>query len=155
MITEQLVPSPVGPLRIAATDRAVVAVEFAGRVSRGNDARRGPNAVTRRAARELADYFAGRRARFSVPLDPAGTPWQRRVWAALRRIPHGETVTYGALAARAGSPGAARAIGGAVGSNPIAVLIPCHRVVASDGLGGFGGGLARKRALLAIESARR
>ncbi len=149
MIAEQIVPSPVGPLRIAATDRAVVAVDFLDRPPRRNG---GGNALTRRAARELSAYFAGRRGRFSVPLDPPGTPWQRRVWDALRRVPRGATVTYGALAARTGSPGAARAVGGAVGSNPIAILIPCHRVVATDGLGGFGGGLGRKRTLLALES---
>lgn len=102
-------------------------------------------------ARQLEDYAAGRREDFDVPLDERGTPFQRQVWAALRRIPFGRTVTYGELAEQLGKPGAARAVGTANGSNPIPIVTPCHRVVARDGLGGFTGGLDLKRRLLGLE----
>lgn len=106
-----------------------------------------------RAVAELRGYLAGRRRHFSVPLDPNGTPFEARVWAALLEIPYGEIVTYGELARRIGQPNATRAVAGACGRNPLPIVIPCHRVVASDGLGGFGGGLPLKRRLLALEGA--
>jgi methylated-DNA-[protein]-cysteine S-methyltransferase len=103
-------------------------------------------------ARQLDEYFAGRRRTFDLPLAPTGTPFQLAVWEQLRRIPTGTTVSYGELAQRVGRPGAARAVGAAVGRNPISVIVPCHRVVGSSGaLTGFAGGLDRKRALLALE----
>ena len=101
------------------------------------------------AADQLADYFAGRRRSFDLPLAPPGSPFQRRVWTEMRRIPYGDTASYGALARRLSS--AARAVGGACGANPLPILIPCHRVVAAGGaLGGFSGGagLETKRFLL-------
>lgn len=102
--------------------------------------------------RELDEYFAGSRQQFDLRLAPTGTPFQLAVWAQLRRIPCGGTITYGELAQRVGRPGAARAVGAAVGRNPISIIVPCHRVVGADGtLTGFAGGLDRKRALLAIE----
>jgi methylated-DNA-[protein]-cysteine S-methyltransferase len=109
-------------------------------------------AVAEQAARELAGYAAGRRRTFTVPvdLDPLA-PFQRTVARALQRVPFGETVTYGELARRAGRPGAARAVGQAMARNPVPLLVPCHRVVSARGLGGFGGGLALKRRLLALE----
>ena len=104
--------------------------------------------------RQLDEYFEGTRARFDLPLAPAGTPFQRRVWAELAHIAPGTTVTYGELARRAGHPGAARAVGAAVGRNPISIVVPCHRVVGSDGtLTGYAGGVARKAFLLALEGA--
>jgi methylated-DNA-[protein]-cysteine S-methyltransferase len=107
------------------------------------------------ARTQLAEYFAGRRRRFELPLAMDGTPFQRRVWQALREIPYGRTTTYGELARRIGrSPSASRAVGMANGRNPIAVVVPCHRVVGADGsLTGFGGGLERKRLLLELEAA--
>jgi methylated-DNA-[protein]-cysteine S-methyltransferase len=107
------------------------------------------------ARTQLAEYFAGRRRRFELPLAMDGTPFQRRVWQALREIPYGRTTTYGELARRIGrSPSASRAVGTANGRNPIAVVVPCHRVVGADGsLTGFGGGLERKRLLLELEAA--
>jgi len=105
-------------------------------------------------ARQLDEYFDGSRTTFDLPLAPAGTPFQRRVWDELTRIPRGTTVTYGELATRAGHPGAARAVGAAVGRNPISIVVPCHRVVGSDGtLTGYAGGLGRKAYLLALEGA--
>jgi methylated-DNA-[protein]-cysteine S-methyltransferase len=102
--------------------------------------------------RQLDEYFAGRRTHFDLELAPRGTPFQRRVWSALQEIPYGETRSYLDIARRLGSPKAVRAVGGANGRNPIAVVIPCHRVIAADGtLGGYGGGLERKRILLDLE----
>jgi methylated-DNA-[protein]-cysteine S-methyltransferase len=104
------------------------------------------------AIEQLAQYFAGRRRSFELPLAPEGTPFQRRVWQALRAIPYGETVRYGELARRIGNPRAARAVGLANGANPLPIVVPCHRVIGANGaLIGFGGGLPIKRALLALE----
>jgi methylated-DNA-[protein]-cysteine S-methyltransferase len=104
------------------------------------------------AARQLTAYFAGRLIDFEVPVRLHGTPFQRRVWAALVDIPYGDTISYGELAARIGQPTAARAVGLANGRNPVAVIVPCHRVVGSTGsLVGYGGGLDRKRYLLRLE----
>jgi methylated-DNA-[protein]-cysteine S-methyltransferase len=111
--------------------------------------------VLRMAARQLGEYFARRRRAFTVALAPAGTPFQLAVWTALRAIPFGETISYRELAARAGRPEAIRAAGAANAANPLAIVIPCHRVIGSDGsLTGYAGGLAAKRALLALEGAR-
>ena len=105
--------------------------------------------------RQLSEYFDGERTTFNVPLAMAGTPFQRRVWSALQEIPYGETTTYGQLAERLGRPAASRAVGLANGRNPIAVIVPCHRVIGSDGnLTGYGSGLERKRLLLDLEAAR-
>jgi len=107
------------------------------------------------AANQLASYFAGELTAFDLPLALAGTPFQKRVWAELRRIPYGHTISYQELARRVGNPKASRAVGSANGQNPVAVIVPCHRVIASDGtLGGFGGGLDRKEWLLNHEKRR-
>jgi methylated-DNA-[protein]-cysteine S-methyltransferase len=104
---------------------------------------------------QLSEYFAGERREFDVPLAMEGTSFQRHVWGALREIPYGETTTYGELAYRLNMPSASRAVGLANGRNPIAVIVPCHRVIGSDGsLTGYGGGLERKRLLLELEAAR-
>ncbi|MEV4423277.1 methylated-DNA--[protein]-cysteine S-methyltransferase [Patulibacter sp. NPDC049589] len=102
---------------------------------------------------ELAEYFAGERTTFEAPVAfDRGTPFQRRVWAALLEVPYGETTSYGALAARLGQPGGSRAVGLANGKNPVSIVVPCHRVVGSDGaLTGYGGGTERKRFLLDLE----
>jgi methylated-DNA-[protein]-cysteine S-methyltransferase len=103
---------------------------------------------------QLEEYFAGRRQDFDLPLAPRGSEFQRRVWEELSRIPYGVTISYAELAARVGRPGAARAVGRANGTNPIPVVIPCHRVIGADGsLTGYGGGMPLKRALLALEGA--
>ena len=104
---------------------------------------------------QLGEYFAGARRTFDVPLDLRGSEFQRAFWAALLEIPYGETASYGEIARRVGRPGKARAVGRANGSNPIAVIVPCHRVIGADGtLTGYGGGLERKRLLLDLESGR-
>src|SRR5690606_40805710 len=112
----------------------------------------GSDAILDLTRRELDAYFAGRLRAFSVPVAPRGTPFQQRVWAALREIPYGSTTTYGAIAAKLGAQAAVRAVGAANGANPIPIIVPCHRVIGANGsLTGFGGGLERKRFLLDLE----
>jgi methylated-DNA-[protein]-cysteine S-methyltransferase len=107
------------------------------------------------AIEQLGEYFAGERTDFTLPLAPRGNAFELRVWEALREIPYGETVSYGEIARRIGSPTAARAVGLANGRNPIAVIVPCHRVIGANGsLTGYGGGLERKRYLLDLEAGR-
>ncbi len=103
---------------------------------------------------QLDEYFAGTRRRFDLPLAPRGTPFQLKVWRELRKIPYGKTITYAVLAHRAGNDAACRAVGAANGRNPLPIVVPCHRVIGSDGsLTGFGGGIAAKRKLLELEGA--
>ena len=112
------------------------------------------DATLAECARQLADFFAGTRQRFDLPLAPAGTPFQQRVWHEIAAIPYGETITYAELARRAGAAGSARAAGAATGRNPLSIVVPCHRVVGSSGsLTGYAGGLERKTRLLKIEGA--
>ena len=111
------------------------------------------DAYNAQAAAQLDAYFAGELTDFDVPLDMRGTPFQRRVWEELRNIPYGETWSYGQVAAAIGRPSASRAVGSANGSNPVSIIVPCHRVIGSSGkLVGYGGGLHRKDALLALET---
>jgi methylated-DNA-[protein]-cysteine S-methyltransferase len=146
---------------------ALVAVDADGRLTRlhflhegekaksdgGGDSGRDDAAVAH-VARELAEYGAGTRRAFDLELAPAGSPFQQKVWAALTQIPFGETESYGHLAARIGYPGKARAVGAANGANPIALIIPCHRVIGADGsLTGYGGGLPLKKRMLEFEGA--
>jgi methylated-DNA-[protein]-cysteine S-methyltransferase len=107
--------------------------------------------VLEQAALQLEEYFAGERTVFDVPMALDGTPFQREVWGELTRIPYGQTISYGELARRVGRPKGPRAVGQANGRNPIPIIVPCHRVVAGNGLGGYGGGRPVKRALLAVE----
>ena len=105
------------------------------------------------AKRQLGEYFTGRRTAFDLPLAPVGTAFQQRVWEELRRVPHGETVSYGELARRIGSPTSCRAVGMANGRNPFCIIVPCHRVVGANGkLVGYAGGMPRKEALLRLET---
>jgi methylated-DNA-[protein]-cysteine S-methyltransferase len=146
-----VVESPVGPLLLAGDADALSHLLLPGAAVAVAPTRRAAGAV-REAARQLDQYFAGRRREFDVALAPAGTPFRLAVWEALRTIPYGRTISYAELARRAGRPGAFRAVGQANGANPLAIVVPCHRVVAADGgLGGYGGGLAIKQQLLAIE----
>jgi methylated-DNA-[protein]-cysteine S-methyltransferase len=123
------------------------------RSTRTDDWRRNGEPVLREAARQLGEYFRGERRDFLLPLDLMGTPFQLRVWRALLRIPYAETRNYADLAREIGSPSAARAVGSANGANPVAIIVPCHRVIASGGdLGGYSAGLDFKKKLLALES---
>jgi methylated-DNA-[protein]-cysteine S-methyltransferase len=151
--------SPVGPLTVVAEDGAIVGLYMDLQQHRPGDDElgdadpRGRGAEPfRGAADQLDAYFAGELTTFDLPLAPRGSEFRQRVWAALQEIPYGQTESYGQLAERIGSPGGARAVGLANGKNPIGIVIPCHRVVGSDGsLTGYGGGLDRKRQLLELE----
>ncbi|MHB8055173.1 MAG: methylated-DNA--[protein]-cysteine S-methyltransferase [Candidatus Aminicenantales bacterium] len=111
-----------------------------------------PGAVLAAGARQLGEYFAGKRRVFDLPLDLNGTPFQREVWGALQKVPFGETTSYGEIARRIGRPAAVRAVGAANGRNPVSIIVPCHRIVGADGrLTGYGGGLWRKEWLLRHE----
>ena len=150
------VESPIGPLVLEATGDALTEIRLPenGRArlgGRGGGPGREP-APMAAAKRQLAEYFAGRRRAFDLPLEVAGTPFQCDVWWALADIPYGETASYAELAAMVGRPTAFRAVGQANGANPIPIVLPCHRVVATGGrIGGYGGGLPVTRRLLARE----
>jgi methylated-DNA-[protein]-cysteine S-methyltransferase len=107
--------------------------------------------ILKETATQLQEYFAGDRTDFDLPMELDGTPFQQEVWTELAHIPYGETISYGELARRVGRPRGPRAVGQANGRNPIPIIVPCHRVLASNGIGGYGGGLKVKRALLALE----
>ena len=150
----------LGPMYATAQDDAVTGIYFEG-------ARHAPSPapdwiedaalpVLRECARQVAEYCDGRRREFTLPFAPRGTAFQRAVWDAIAHIPYGATVAYAQLAAAAGCAGSARAAGAATGRNPLTLVVPCHRVVGSDGaLTGYAGGVERKRALLALERAAR
>jgi len=153
----------LGPMIAVADERALYLLEFTSRKALPAELKAlaraanggiglGPTAITERVERELATYFRGEGAQFTVPLAPLGTPFQKQVWAALRRIPAGEVRSYSDIARAIGRPEAVRAVAAANGANPVALMIPCHRVIGADGsLTGYGGGLWRKDRLLALE----
>ena len=150
--------SPLGELTLAASAEGLSGVYFElhrhGPAHREGWRRDPEDAVLREAAAQLAAYFDGELRAFELPLAPEGTEFQRRVWRALQEIPYGSVLGYGELARRLGAPDAARAVGAANGRNPISVIVPCHRVIGARGaLTGYGGGLERKRWLLAHEGA--
>jgi methylated-DNA-[protein]-cysteine S-methyltransferase len=148
-------PSPLGPLRLEAGPSGLARLRFPDEGGRLDDGDRAPEAFTD-AVEQLDAYFAGDPRGFELPLDLHGTPFQRAVWDALLAVPHGTTTTYAALARAVGRPDRARAVGAAVGRTPVPIVVPCHRVVGSDGaLRGYRGGLERKRALLALEAGAR
>jgi len=155
--------APTGDwIGVAASDTAIVRIatglseeelraELRGR-TRVESLHSATHPLLREALRQLAEYLEGGRREFDLPLRLSGTPFQRRVWRALQRIPFGETRSYGEVARMVGRPGAARAVGAASGANPLAIVVPCHRVIQSDGrLGGYGGGLRLKQFLLDLE----
>lgn len=144
-------PTPLGDLLLVAVDGALTKAHFAP-YDEPESSPTPDEPVLVEAARQLAEHFAGERTDFDLPLAPPGTPFQQRVWGELRRIPYGVTTTYGELAERLGDPRCVRAVGLANGRNPIAVVVPCHRVIGSDGkLRGYAGGIERKQRLLALE----
>lgn len=150
--------TPLGPMIAIAEDGKLVALDFSDAKyapAIGEGWVEDPSAQPLRdCAAQLAEYFAGERGRFDLPLAPRGTPFQQRVWREIAKVPYGATITYAELAARAGSPGSARAAGAATGRNPLAIVVPCHRVVGRGGsLTGYAGGLARKERLLGLEGA--
>ncbi|WP_248322664.1 methylated-DNA--[protein]-cysteine S-methyltransferase [Caballeronia sp. Sq4a] len=164
MIECHVRPSPLGPILYRAEDACLTGLFFVGQkhFPAGlppheivHDGRPAPR-VIEAACDEIAQYFAGERLTFSVPVRLRGTPFQQQVWDLLRQIPFGDAWTYGDLARRLGlPPGASRAVGGANGRNPVAIIVPCHRVIGGDGeLTGYAGGVDRKRSLLTLEGGR-
>jgi methylated-DNA-[protein]-cysteine S-methyltransferase len=143
-----IIDSPIGPLTLVERDGALVRLSF------GAHGRREPaTPLLALATSQLNEYFAGERREFDLPLAPSGTEFQLACWRALAEIPYGETRSYGEQARRIGRPDRARAVGAANGANPIAIILPCHRVIGADGsLVGFGGGLETKRRLLDLEA---
>ncbi|MDB5886805.1 MAG: methylated-DNA--protein-cysteine methyltransferase [Polaromonas sp.] len=162
-IVQTRVPSPLGPIAIAATAQGLVGLWFAENQrylpTQLAGAAAWPEAadhdVLRQAGQQLGDYFAGRRSQFDLPLDlRCGTVFQQSVWQALLGIPTGTVVSYAEVSRRIGNPTAVRAVGGAIGRNPLSIIVPCHRVTGSSGaLTGYAGGLDRKTALLRLEGA--
>lgn len=153
----KMIPSPVGELKLVATDAALVAVlwhtskpiRFGSETLVENNG----HPILRKTEQQLNEYFAGKRRSFEIPLELRGTEFQKHVWEALLAIPFGETRAYLDLAQQLGNPNATRAVGAANGRNPIPIIVPCHRVIGSSGkLVGFGGGLDRKELLLKLES---
>ena len=149
------IKSPVGALFLTSNGEAItwlfMEMQNDGPKPTGNWRR--DDDLFREAAKQLRAYFAGELTEFDLPLAPAGTQFQQRVWAELQKIPYGSTINYGELARRVGNPKAARAAGAANGSNPISIIIPCHRVIGSNNhLTGYGGGIERKRFLLDFEA---
>ncbi|PWW46259.1 methylated-DNA--[protein]-cysteine S-methyltransferase [Melaminivora alkalimesophila] len=157
------IPTPLGDMLAVASPEGLCLLEFVGQggverelaqveAARGGPAVAGSSPILAQAARELDEYFAGRRRQFCVPLDLVGTPFQRSVWQALLDIPWGETRSYAEQSRAIGRPTAMRAVAAANGNNKVSIIVPCHRVIGSNGtLTGYGGGVQRKRALLALE----
>lgn len=148
--------TPVGKLKIVASDEGLVAIlweeEKSGRVklSELTDCPKHPLIVSTET--QLNEYFAKKRTSFDLPLSPLGTSFQKKVWSQLRKIPFGETISYGELARRMGNPKSSRAVGAANGKNPLSIVVPCHRVIGADGkLTGFAGGMEAKEILLCHE----
>ncbi|MGY1669696.1 methylated-DNA--[protein]-cysteine S-methyltransferase [Geodermatophilus sp. SYSU D00710] len=151
MRAHTVVPSPMGPLTVVTDDGVLVRLYLSPPDPRAEIGAR-DDAALAGAAGQLGEYLAGDREAFDLPLRPVGSDFELAVWQQLAGIPYGETRSYGAVAAAVGEPGGAQAVGLACGRNPLAVVVPCHRVVGADGsLVGFGGGLARKRFLLDLE----
>ncbi len=143
------IESPVGRLLLAGDEKGLRKLLFGGKPEPGW--REDPKALAE-PVRQLRAYFAGELHDFDLPLAPEGTPFQLRVWRELRNIPYGQTISYGELARRIGSPKGSRAVGLANGANPISIVVPCHRVIGSNGkLTGYGGGIENKELLLALE----
>lgn len=141
------IPSPVGVLTLSEEDGALISIVW------DREVRHNGSPLLTEAGRQIDAYFAGGLTEFDLPLKPTGSPFEQRVWAAMQRIPYGKTERYGDLASAIGS--APRAVGGACGRNPLPIVIPCHRVLAKTGLGGYSGegGLKTKQTLLSLESA--
>lgn len=148
----QFIETPIGELRLVSNGRHLVQIDFPGTTETASDDVEQGDVVLTAAAGQLREYFAGKRRAFDLPLDTGGTEFQRQVWTALTEIPFGELRSYSDIASSIGRPKAVRAVGAANGRNPIPIVVPCHRVIGSDGsLTGFAGGLEAKTRLLQLE----
>jgi methylated-DNA-[protein]-cysteine S-methyltransferase len=149
MTFQASIDSPLGPLAVYSDGTALTGLEIGTTISNPD-----PDSITERASTQLREYFDGKRTTFDLPLKVQGTAFQESIWRALQRIPFGSTQSYGELGRAAGKPGAARAVGGAVGANPLPIVIPCHRILGSDHtITGYSGGegIPTKKKLLALE----
>ena len=160
MIYYHWIESPLGPLLLTSDGQSLIGLHLQGQKYLPQPTQdwceTDQIAPFTETQQQLADYFTHQRQAFDLPIDPPGTEFQQRVWQLLRQIPFGETLSYGALAQKLGKPTASRAVGAANGRNPIAIIVPCHRIIASNGkLTGYAGGLDRKRWLLEHEKATR
>ena len=156
--THTIIDSPLGELTLVSHDGALTGLYYPGHWYLPEPSTFGVRAESgfEEVEEQLAEYFAGERTAFELRTSTAGDAFQERVWELIARIPYGETTTYGELARELGDPAIARAVGGAVGRNPLSIVVPCHRVVGKDGkLTGYAGGLERKRLLLDLETASR
>jgi methylated-DNA-[protein]-cysteine S-methyltransferase len=148
-----IVKSPIDELMLVADDSALIGVSFAPFEPEKKWKRNPAHPILKEATQQLHNYFAGKRNKFSIPMRLEGTEFQKKIWTEIARIPYGKTISYSDLARRAGNPDAIRAAGTSTGRNPIAIIIPCHRVVGKNGdMCGFGGGLPRKKFLLNLEN---
>ena len=150
MTSQVSIDSPLGPLALTSDGEFLIGLDIGTRVSEPSS-----DAVIELATLQLDEYFAGRRTAFDLPLKAQGTPFQQSIWSALQDIPYGQTTSYGELGSAIGKPGSARAVGGAVGANPLPIVIPCHRVLASDRrITGYSGGegIPTKEKLLNLEN---
>jgi methylated-DNA-[protein]-cysteine S-methyltransferase len=148
--------TPIGVLTVASTEKGIASIQFGDCAPRGQAGNVTDESTSVETVQQLTEYFEGKRQSFDLPLDVQGTPFQKAVWTELQRIPYGETRSYGEIALAIGRPGAARAVGMANHDNPLAVVIPCHRVVGKNGsLTGYAGGLELKAQLLSIERQQR
>jgi methylated-DNA-[protein]-cysteine S-methyltransferase len=150
MTSQVSIDSPLGPLALTSDGEFLIGLDIGTRVSEPSS-----DAVIELATLQLDEYFAGRRTAFDLPLKAQGTPFQQSIWSALQDIPYGQTTSYGELGSAIGKPGSARAVGGAVGANPLPIVIPCHRVLASDRrITGYSGGegIPTKEKLLGLEN---
>ena len=150
----QYFQSPIGRLRLLSDGKHLVGIEFEGEQTPGESDCEVSDALLKACASQLQEYFSGTRHSFDLPLAPEGTEFQQSVWKQLRQIPHGQTCSYKDIAVGIGKPKAVRAVGAANGRNPIPIVVPCHRVIGSDGsLTGFSGGIDLKKQLLELEGA--
>lgn len=149
ILSSRLITTPIGTVIAECNDKAIISLDFTDTPSINNS----DHPILLQLEKELREYFVGKRTSFTLPLHPIGTPFQMSVWETLITIPYGKTISYAEEAKKFGNPKATRAVANANGKNPIAILIPCHRVIATGGgLGGYSGGLWRKEFLLALES---
>jgi methylated-DNA-[protein]-cysteine S-methyltransferase len=154
METHYYYQSPVGCLHLTSDGNALTVLNIAPAENRPPASKTPADAVLEQTCRQLDEYFAGRRRAFTLPLALRGTPFQQKVWEQLQQIPYGKTISYAQLAQLVGNPKACRAVGSANGKNPVAIIVPCHRVINNNGgLGGYALGLAMKRWLLELERA--
>lgn len=152
-LAQRQIKTPMGPLFVVASDRGIRGFYWKKQnIKNGSPVQKSIDSVLSLCEKQLQEYFSGKRKTFDMPLDLIGTEFQKTVWRELLKIPHGTTISYGALAARIRNPKASRAVGSANGKNPICIVVPCHRVIAANGsIGGYSGGLAKKRTLLKLE----